>query len=97
MPGGAPYVRNAGDLARFLDSLEGFFDFFAGEAKGRFSTPLEIKRLLDARDPDPFGLRNPALGSDSIKARTTQCPLSGVKRTFQCHAATSAFDPKRTL
>ena len=49
MPGGAPYVRNVGDLARFLESLEGFFDFFANEAKGRFSTPLEIKNLLDAR------------------------------------------------
>ncbi|HXP12077.1 MAG TPA: polysaccharide deacetylase family protein [Stellaceae bacterium] len=51
MPGGAPYVRDAGDLARFLESLEGFLDFFAGEVKGRFSTPLEIKHLLDARDP----------------------------------------------
>ncbi len=51
MPGGAPYVRNAGDLARFLESLEGFFDFFAGEVKGRFATPLEIKTLLDARCP----------------------------------------------
>ncbi len=51
MPGGAPYVRDANDLARFLDSLEGFFDFFAGEIKGRFATPLEIKTLLDARYP----------------------------------------------
>lgn len=53
MPGGAPYVRNADDLARFLESLEGLFDFFLGEAKGRFATPLEIKTLLDARYEPP--------------------------------------------
>jgi hypothetical protein len=51
MPGGAPYVRNGDDLARFLEALEGFFDFFVCSAKGRFSTPLEIKRLLGARYP----------------------------------------------
>jgi len=53
MPGGAPYVRDNNDLARFLDSIEGLFDFFLNEAKGRFATPLEIKALLDARNQPP--------------------------------------------
>jgi len=53
MPGGAPYVRNADDLARFLDALDGFFDFFDGEIGGRFTTPLAIKQFLDARYPPP--------------------------------------------
>jgi len=47
MPGGAPYVRDADDLAHFLDRLEGLLDFFVSQAKGRFTTPLELKRRLD--------------------------------------------------
>jgi hypothetical protein len=47
MPGGAPYVRDDDDLAHFLDRLEGLLDFFVNQAKGRFTTPLELKRRLD--------------------------------------------------
>lgn len=47
MPGGAPYVRDADDLARFLDRLEGLLDFFVNHVKGRFITPLDLKRRLD--------------------------------------------------
>ncbi len=51
MPGGAPYVRDANDLARFFDRLEGLLDFFVNEAKGRFTTPLELKRMFDRGRP----------------------------------------------
>lgn len=51
MPGGAPYVRDADDLAHFLDRLEGLLDFFVNQAKGRFITPLELKRRLDETLP----------------------------------------------
>jgi hypothetical protein len=54
MAGGCPYVRSADDLARFLAKLEGYLDFFAGEAKGRFVSPLEIKRLLDTASVRPL-------------------------------------------
>jgi hypothetical protein len=47
-------VRSADDLKRFLDKLEGFLAFFAGEARGRFATPLEIKRLLDTSAGRPL-------------------------------------------
>src|SRR5665213_1491626 len=57
MPGGAPYVRTEDDLGRFLATLEGFLDFFAGEIKGRFTTPLEVKRMLDIDQPRTAGLR----------------------------------------
>ena len=29
-------------------------------------------------------------------ARANECPLSGVKRTWQLHCGMSAYDPKRT-
>lgn len=51
LPGGAPYVRSTGDLARFLATLEGYLDFFRGEAKGRFTTPLELKRMFERGRP----------------------------------------------
>jgi len=54
MPGGAPYVRDADDLAHFLDRLEGLLDFFVNQAKGRFVTPLELKQHLD-RSAAPRG------------------------------------------
>ncbi|MDE2165169.1 MAG: polysaccharide deacetylase family protein [Alphaproteobacteria bacterium] len=51
MPGGAPYVRDAEDLARFFDRLEGLLDFFVNDVKGRFMTPLEVKRRLTGVAP----------------------------------------------
>ncbi|MDE2229136.1 MAG: polysaccharide deacetylase family protein [Alphaproteobacteria bacterium] len=53
MPGGAPYVRDVNDLARFLDTLEGFLDFFVNETKGRFTTPLALKRRFDRAAAQP--------------------------------------------
>lgn len=57
MPGGAPYVRTEDDLARFLATLEGFLDFFERDLKGRFTTPLEVKRMLDIDQSRTAGLR----------------------------------------
>ncbi|HEY1503242.1 MAG TPA: polysaccharide deacetylase family protein [Stellaceae bacterium] len=48
-PGSTPYVRNEGDLAQFLERLEAYLVWFAGELGGCFTTPMEIKRLLEAR------------------------------------------------
>jgi hypothetical protein len=45
-PGCTPYVRSSGDLERFLAALEGYFDFFFTEMRGRAATPLELRREL---------------------------------------------------
>jgi hypothetical protein len=49
LPGCTPYVRNEDELAQFLDRLEAYLVWFAGELGGCFTTPIEIKRLLEAR------------------------------------------------
>ncbi|HLI21739.1 MAG TPA: polysaccharide deacetylase family protein [Stellaceae bacterium] len=49
LPGSTPYVRNEKELAAFLDRLEAYLVWFAGELGGCFTTPLEIKRLLEER------------------------------------------------
>lgn len=45
-PGHTPYVRNEADLARFLDDLRSYLDFFLGDLGGRVSDPLELRRQL---------------------------------------------------
>jgi hypothetical protein len=49
LPGSTPYVRNEDELAQFLERLEAYLVWFAGELGGGFTTPTEIKRLLEAR------------------------------------------------
>ncbi|HEX4192962.1 MAG TPA: polysaccharide deacetylase family protein [Stellaceae bacterium] len=49
LPGSTPYVRTEEDLAQFLERLESYLAWFAGELGGCFTTPVEIKRLLEAR------------------------------------------------
>jgi hypothetical protein len=49
LPGSTPYVRSEDELAQFLERLEAYLAWFAGELGGCFTTPLEIKRLLEAR------------------------------------------------
>jgi hypothetical protein len=49
LPGSTPYVRNDEELAQFLERLEAYLVWFAGELGGCFTTPLEIKRLLETR------------------------------------------------
>ncbi|MCC7014014.1 MAG: polysaccharide deacetylase family protein [Planctomycetes bacterium] len=42
MPGCTPYVTNAAELARFLDRIRRFYDFFLGDLGGRHVTPSEL-------------------------------------------------------
>lgn len=49
LPGSTPYVRDGDALERFLECLEAYLVWFAAELGGCFTTPLEIKRLLDDR------------------------------------------------
>ena len=51
LPGSTPYVRDEAQLDQFLAMLEAYIVWFAGELGGCFTTPLEIKALLDARQP----------------------------------------------
>jgi len=51
LPGSTPYIRDAEQLEHFLDQLEAYLVWFAGELGGRFTTPVEIKQFLDARKP----------------------------------------------
>ena len=44
-PGLTPYVRTDEDLARFLATIRGYLDFFAGEMNGVFARPDDIRRL----------------------------------------------------
>jgi phosphatidyl-myo-inositol dimannoside synthase len=61
-PGNTPYVRNAGDLQKFLSWIEAYCDFFFGELGGISSTPmaiyhraLELKQNLP-RAPTPVAI-----------------------------------------
>lgn len=44
--GNTPYVQSERDLARFLDRMDRYFDFFVNRLGGRPATPLEIRDLL---------------------------------------------------
>lgn len=46
LPASTPYVRDRGELERFLDRLGAYLVWFSDELGGRFTTPLELKRLL---------------------------------------------------
>lgn len=50
VPGHTPYVRDEGELDRFLASIERYCDYFMNTLGGRPTTPLEVKALIeDAR------------------------------------------------
>lgn len=50
-PGNTPYVRNQGDLERFLAWLDGFYDFFRSEIGGAPATWSEVRgAILAPRD-----------------------------------------------
>ncbi len=49
-PGNTPYVRTEADLDRFLDTLDGYFDFFMADLGGQPATPGEIRTLAKAAD-----------------------------------------------
>jgi hypothetical protein len=49
LPGSTPYTHDRNALERFLEQLETYLVWFGGEFGGCFTTPLEIKRLLDER------------------------------------------------
>jgi hypothetical protein len=54
LPGGAPYVRSAEDLSRFLATLAAYLEFFFEELGGVATTPSEFyARLPAARAADP--------------------------------------------
>ncbi len=61
-PGNTPYVRNAGDLHRFLGWLEEVLAFFADELGGRFATWREVRAgvLAAERRAAPETVRTPA-------------------------------------
>ena len=46
VPGNTPYVRNAGDLAKFLRWLEEFYAFFTEEIDGRCSTWQDVRSTV---------------------------------------------------
>ncbi len=47
-PGCTSYVSNENDVARFLDDIRSYFEFFFGELGGRSATPLEVKAELES-------------------------------------------------
>jgi hypothetical protein len=47
-PGHTPYVRNSGDLERFLACFDRYFDYFMHEIGGQPATPWDIKARLRA-------------------------------------------------
>src|SRR6185312_482028 len=49
LPGSTAYVRKDEELEQFLERLEAYLVWFAGELGGCFTTPVEIKRLLETR------------------------------------------------
>ena len=49
-PGNTPYVRTSSDLARFLDWLTAFYDFFINELGGEAATWRTIRDALAASD-----------------------------------------------
>jgi peptidoglycan/xylan/chitin deacetylase (PgdA/CDA1 family) len=51
LPGCTPYVRDQESLEIFLERLESYLVWFAAELGGRFTTPLEIKQLLEEHRP----------------------------------------------
>jgi hypothetical protein len=53
VPGNTPYVRNASELERFLDTIDRFLGFFMGELGGLPTTPNAILDLLVRRDGAP--------------------------------------------
>ena len=48
-PGCTPYVRDQRDLARFLEAMDRYFDYFIGVLGGRPATPMDVHRLLQGR------------------------------------------------
>ncbi len=55
VPGNTPYVQNEVDLRAFLQRIERYLEFFAGEVRGRAATPFEVKALAErwVAAPDP--------------------------------------------
>ena len=45
-PGNTPYVRDAADLRRFLETVERYLDYFVNELGGRPATPAQLYSLL---------------------------------------------------
>lgn len=86
-PGNTPYVRDAADLAEFLDRISGYLDFFCNELGGVSMTARALRTaLLDrsaaadpgllagARPPDPPAKREPA---DCLVVANTFPPVHG--------------------
>jgi hypothetical protein len=48
LPGSTPYARDEAQLDQFLEMLEAYIVWFASELGGCFTTPLEVKALLEA-------------------------------------------------
>lgn len=46
LPGYTPYVRDAGDLDRFLGRIAGYLEFFFGELGGMAMTPGELHAMI---------------------------------------------------
>lgn len=51
VPGNTPYVRDADQLARFLDWLDGFYAFFREEVGGRPARWREVRHPAPAQQP----------------------------------------------
>jgi hypothetical protein len=52
LPGNTPYVRSGRDLGRFLDRIKRLLGFFLEQLGGAATTPLEIRKLALAAEPN---------------------------------------------
>jgi peptidoglycan/xylan/chitin deacetylase (PgdA/CDA1 family) len=58
-PGHTPYVRSAGELDRFVATIEDYLEFFFGEIGGRAATFQDVRTLCLAAQPT---ITAPAMG-----------------------------------
>lgn len=49
VPGNTSYVQSEAQLKEFLNSFRQFFDFFFGELRGQASSPVRMRKHLEAR------------------------------------------------
>jgi hypothetical protein len=63
----------------------------------RMAVPRGLPRFNQINDlPGPTLANRPMKYHKNLGQCPTECPLSGVKRTWRLHRKMSAFDPKRT-
>lgn len=73
LPGSTQYVRSASELSRFLETIEGFLQFFFSEVGGIALTPSELRRRLlrTPSDDRSTGLDVTTIPSNATVSATT--------------------------